>query len=60
VSLKNDIEHELGVEARVRAGAPGSLTVHVNGQPVYAKKKKGPPANAPEIVGLIRERAMQG
>jgi hypothetical protein len=57
VSLKNEIQRALGIEARVRAGAPGSLTVLVNGQPVYSKKKKGPPANAAEIIGLVREKA---
>lgn len=39
VSLKNDIERELGIPIRVRAGAPGSFNVLVNGQRVYSKKQ---------------------
>jgi len=56
VSLKNDIERELGIPARVRAGAPGSLNVFVNGEQIYSKKQMGRSPNPEEIVRLIREK----
>jgi hypothetical protein len=56
VSLKNQIEHELGIPTRVRAGAPGSLRVLLNGEPIYSKKQAGRPLNAGEIINLIRQK----
>jgi predicted Rdx family selenoprotein len=56
VSLKNDIERELHVPIRVRAGAPGSLKVLVNGEPIYSRKQKSDSPNAPEIIKAIREK----
>jgi selT/selW/selH-like putative selenoprotein len=59
VSLKNSIERELGGSVHVRAGAPGSLRVLVNGEQVFSKKEAGHSPNAAEIIRLIRERAKQ-
>ena len=56
MSLKNDIERELGIPIRVRAGAPGSLTVLVNGQQIYSKKQQGRSPTAAEIIQLLRQR----
>ena len=58
MSLKNEMERELGIPIRVRAGAPGSLRVLVNGEQVYSKKKD--PLKAAEIIRLIREKASHG
>lgn len=56
MSLKNDVEREFGVPVRVRAGAPGSLRVLVDGSEIYSKKETGRSPAAGEIVKLIRER----
>jgi selT/selW/selH-like putative selenoprotein len=56
VSLKNILERELGIRIRLRAGAPGSLDVLLNGEQVYSKKQAGRSPNAAEIIELIRER----
>ena len=60
MSLKNEVERELGVPIRLRAGAPGSLKVLLNGEPIFSKKQAGRSPNAAEIVRLIREKAPAG
>jgi predicted Rdx family selenoprotein len=57
VSLKNAVERELGTSVRVRAGAPGSLNVLLNGQQIISKKEAGRWPTAAEILKLIREKA---
>jgi hypothetical protein len=57
VSLKNSIERELGTPIRLRAGAPGSLVILVNGDQIYSKKQARRPLNAGEIIKMIREKA---
>jgi selT/selW/selH-like putative selenoprotein len=59
VSLKDNIERELGIPTRVRAGAPGSFRVLVNGEQVYSKAQAGRSPDAAEIVQLIREKAVK-
>jgi hypothetical protein len=54
VSLKDDIEREFHIPIRLRAGAPGSLKVFLNGEPIYSKKGDSP--NAAEIIKAIREK----
>jgi selT/selW/selH-like putative selenoprotein len=56
VSLKNDIEREFHVPIRVRAGAPGSLDVLVNGERIYSKKQTGRVPTADELINLIRSK----
>jgi len=56
VSLKDHIERELGIPTRLRAGAPGSLRVLVDGEQIYSKKQAGRSPNPPEIINLIREK----
>jgi predicted Rdx family selenoprotein len=56
VSLKNDIERELGIPIRLRAGAPGSLRVLVNGEQIYSKKQAAHSPNPAEIIQLIRQK----
>ncbi|MBV8829410.1 MAG: Rdx family protein [Acidobacteriaceae bacterium] len=57
MSLKDSIERELGIPTRVRAGAPGSFRVLVNGEQVYSKAQTGRSPTPPEIIQLIREKA---
>ena len=57
MSLKNNIERELGIPIRLRAGAPGSLTVLVNGEQIYSKKETGRLPDADEIIRVIRGKA---
>jgi predicted Rdx family selenoprotein len=56
VSLKNDLERKLGVPVRVRAGAPGSLRVLVDGDQIYSKKEAGRSPNVEEIIKSVREK----
>ena len=56
MSLKNDIEREFHIPIRLRAGAPGSLRVLLNGEPIYSKKQKNDSPNAAEIIKVIREK----
>ena len=56
MSLKNNLERELGVPVRLRAGAPGSLRVLVDGDQIYSKKEAGGAPNVAEIVRSIREK----
>jgi selT/selW/selH-like putative selenoprotein len=56
VSLKNNIECELGIPIRLRAGAPGSLNVFLNGEQIYSKKQTGRSPESAEIIKLIREK----
>jgi selT/selW/selH-like putative selenoprotein len=57
VSLKNQIERELGISIRLRAGAPGTFRVLLNGEQIYSKKQAGRSPDAAEIIRLIRETA---
>ncbi|MBV9268239.1 MAG: Rdx family protein [Acidobacteriaceae bacterium] len=56
MSLKNSIERELGIPTRVRAGAPGSLNILVDGDQVFSKKQTGRSPEPAEIIQLIRDR----
>ena len=57
MSLKKKIESELSVPIRVRAGAPGSFNVLVNGERIYSKKKEEHAVDSAQIMKLIREKA---
>jgi selT/selW/selH-like putative selenoprotein len=59
VSLKNEIERELGIPIRLRAGAPGSFSVLLNGEQIYSKKQAARSPDAAEIIRLIRETTPQ-
>jgi selT/selW/selH-like putative selenoprotein len=59
VSLKNDIERELGIPIRVRAGGPGSFRVLVNGEQIYSKKQTGHSPTSAEIIKLVREKTVK-
>jgi len=53
------MERELGVPIRLRAGAPGSLTVLVNGEIIFSKKESGRSPNSAELIQMIRSRTPQ-
>jgi selT/selW/selH-like putative selenoprotein len=57
VRLKNEMEHELSVPIRVRAGGPGALDVYMDGEQIYSKKRTGRLPAADELIKLIRARA---
>jgi predicted Rdx family selenoprotein len=59
VSLRNEIERELGLPVKVRAGAPGALDVYAGGEQVYSKKKTGRMPSANELIALIRPKLTQ-
>jgi len=59
VSLRNEIERELGIPIRLRAAAPGSFRVLLNGEQIYSKKQAGRSPNSVEIITLIREKTRQ-
>ena len=54
VRLKSRLEQELGIPIRVRAGAPGSLQVLLNGESIFSKKQTGHLPSVEEIVALVR------
>jgi len=56
VSLKNDLERELRLPIRLRAGAPGSFSVLLNGEQIYSKRRTGRLPTADELIKLIRGR----
>jgi selT/selW/selH-like putative selenoprotein len=58
VSLKNELERELGVPIRLRAGAPGSFRVLLNGEEIYSKKQTGHSPTAGEMIRIIRSRTV--
>jgi selT/selW/selH-like putative selenoprotein len=56
VSLKKDLEQELGIPIRLRAGAPGSFRVFLDGEEIYSKKRAGHSPQSAEIIRLLREK----
>lgn len=60
MSLKNKIERELGIPIRVRAGAPGSFSVLIDGQRIYSKDKQDDAPDSAQIMQLIREKTAPG
>jgi len=50
------MERELGIPIRLRAGAPGSLRVLVDGEQIFSKQEAGRDPDANELVRAIRAR----
>ncbi|HXR97548.1 MAG TPA: Rdx family protein [Terriglobales bacterium] len=57
MSLKASLEKEFGVQVPVRAGAPGSLNVILNGERIFSRQDKNQPVSHPEIIQLIRTKS---
>ena len=55
----NDIKRELGIPVRLRAGAPGSFRVSLDGEQIYSLKQDGHSPNSAQIIALIREKTGQ-
>lgn len=60
MSLKKELERELGTPVRIRAGAPGALDVLVNGEKVYSKKQTGRMPRVEELIHLLRPKLASG
>lgn len=60
MSLKHQIERELGLPVRVRTGAPGALDVFADGEQIYSKKKTGRMPSGDELIALIRPKLSPG
>jgi hypothetical protein len=56
VRLKESIERDLGIPARIRMGSPGSLDIFADGKKVFSKKQAGRPPSVEEVEGLLRSR----
>ncbi|MBV8810065.1 MAG: Rdx family protein [Acidobacteriaceae bacterium] len=56
MSLKSEIERELGVPTRLRTGGPGALDVFIDGEQIYSKKKTGRMPSADELIAAIRRK----
>jgi selT/selW/selH-like putative selenoprotein len=50
------MEREFAVPIRLRAGAPGSLDVFVDGEQIYSKRRTGRFPTANELIESIRSR----
>lgn len=55
MSLSKALESEFGGTVPIRAGAPGSLTVYVDGKRVYSRKESAAPLPPAVIVQLVRD-----
>jgi selT/selW/selH-like putative selenoprotein len=53
------MERELGLSIRLRAGAPGSFVVLLNGEQIYSKKRTGRSPNPADIIQLIHAKTSQ-
>ena len=59
MSLKETAEKELGIPIRIKAGAPGSFKVLVNGEQVYSKSQTGRMPTSAEFVNLLRQHTVK-
>lgn len=59
MSLKNAIERATNTPVRLRAGAPGSLNVFVDGEEIYSKKKTGRMPTADELIRSIQSKQVE-
>ncbi len=48
--LKKELDRQLGVDTRIKMGAPGALDVLVDGRKVFSYKEQGRMPTAAEIV----------
>jgi predicted Rdx family selenoprotein len=51
VSLREAVQRELGVRAKIKTGSRGEMTVLVDGKNVFSYKKEG---SMPEMSELLR------
>ena len=53
MSLKESIESQLKIPARIRVGGPGALDIFVDNHKIYSKKQTGRLPTADEIIELL-------
>ena len=54
MSLKDELEHDLGISPRIRWGGFGQLDVMVDGKIVFSKQAAGRMPNPGEVATLVR------
>lgn len=54
MSLKHDIERELGLPVRIKMGGPGSLNVFANGRKIFSHQESRRRPQSAEIIATIR------
>ncbi len=54
MSLKQDIERELGIPVRIKMGGPGSLNIFANGKKIFSYQESHKHPNSPEIIASLR------
>lgn len=57
MSLKHDIERELGIPVQIKMGGPGSLNVFANGKKIFSHQESNSRPQSSEIVATIRSLA---
>jgi hypothetical protein len=55
VSLKQDIERELGIPVRIKMGGPGSLNVFANGKKIFSYQESHRHPKSAEIISALRK-----
>jgi len=56
VSLKDAIERQLKIPTSIKMGAPGSLEVQADGEPIFSKKKTGRLPSVDEVIRALQAR----
>lgn len=54
MSLKRELEHDLGIAPRIRWGGFGQLDVMVDGKVVFSRQAAGRMPAPGEVSGLVR------
>ena len=56
MSLKNDIEKQLGLPVKVKAGMPGSLDIYAGSERIFSKTQTGAMPRNADILAAIKQR----
>jgi Rdx family protein len=60
VSLKQEIDRQLGVVSKIRIGAPGALEVRLDGEILFSAKAAKRMPKSGEILALIASHQASG
>ncbi len=55
MSLKQDIERELGIPVQIKMGGPGSLNVFANGNRIFSYQESHKHPQSAELIATIRK-----
>jgi predicted Rdx family selenoprotein len=58
VSLKDSLEKEFGVKVPIRAGAPGSLNLFLNGEKIFSRQQQNQPPSPAAIIQQVRAKSI--